>query len=85
MESYIKIKKSDWFKYLKIYHSLFITRLKGNHLIKRLRSDYESELKSYKIDKRISKEKITFKSFTPYFQEQNKVFKKIRKTIMNMT
>ena len=43
-ETYKKAKKSDWLKCLKIYHNLCRTRSKEAYPIKRLRSDYKSEL-----------------------------------------
>ncbi len=49
-ETYTRAKKNDWLKYLKTYHSLCRTKSKESHLIERLRSDYESELQSHKVD-----------------------------------
>lgn len=51
IETYTGTKKSDWLKYLEIYHSLCKTRLKKDHPIKRLRLDYGSKLQSHKADK----------------------------------
>lgn len=82
---YIKTKKSDWLKCLKIYYSLYTIKSKENHLIERLKSDYRSELPSYKANERIQKEKIIFKTFALYFQEQNRVFEQIGRTIIDMT
>ena len=49
-DTYTGIKKSDWLKCLKAYHSLCKTRSKDDHPIERLRSDYESELQSHKAN-----------------------------------
>lgn len=84
-ETYIKTKKSNWLKYLKIYHSLCRTKSKKPHLIERLRSDYRSELQSYKVDEWIQKKGITFELSAPYFQEQNRVSEKTRRTIIDIT
>lgn len=80
-EAYTKTKKSDWLKCLKIYHSLYRTRSKEDHLIERLRS----ELQSYKADKWMQKEGIIFKPSIPYSLEQNNVSKQIRRTIIDIT
>lgn len=54
------------------------------HPIKRLRSDYGSELQSHKTNKWMQKEKMTFEPFTPYLQKQNGVSEQTGKTIMEM-
>ncbi len=78
-------KKSDWLKCLKLYHSLYRTRSKGEHPIKRLRSDYGSELQSYKADEWMQKEGIMFEPSLPYSQEENRVSEQMGKAIMDMT
>ena len=83
-ETYTGTKKSNWLKCLKIYHSLCRTRLKENHLIERLRSDYGSELQSHKANEWMQKEGITFKPSAPYSQEQNGVSKRTERTIIDM-
>lgn len=50
-ETYTKIKKSNWLKYLKTNHSLCRTKSKDAHSIERLSSDYMSELQSNKAKK----------------------------------
>lgn len=44
IEIYMGTKKSNWLKYLKIYHSLCKTSSKQDHPIERPKSDYGSEL-----------------------------------------
>lgn len=84
-ETYMGTKKSNWLRCLKTYYSLCRTRSKEKHLIKCLRSDYRSELQSYKADDWMQKEDITFEPSASYSQEQNRVSKQMGKTIMDMT
>ncbi len=84
-ETYTGVKKSDWLKCLKTYHSLCRTRSKESHLIERLRLDYRSEMQSHKADEWMQRESITFKPSTPYSQEQNGVSERTKRTIMDMT
>lgn len=84
-ETYIGTKKSDWLKCLKIHHSLCRTKSKDEHLIKRLRSNYGSELQSHKANEWMQKEGITFEPSVPYSQEQNGVSERAGRTIMDMT
>ena len=50
-KTYTGIKKSDWLKCLKTYHSLCRTKSKEPYPIKSLRSDYRLKLKSNKANK----------------------------------
>lgn len=84
-ETYTGTRKSDWLKCLKTYHSLYRTRSKEKHTIERLQSDYSSELQSHKADEWMQKEGIVFEPSAPYFQEQNGVSERMKKTIMDMT
>lgn len=68
-EMYTSTKKNDWLKYLKVYHSLYKTQSKEPYPIKRLSSDYRSELQSYIADDQIQKEEISFGPSALYFQE----------------
>lgn len=43
-KTYTKIKKNDWLKYFRTFHSLYRTRSKNIYSIKKLRSDYKTEL-----------------------------------------
>lgn len=72
-DTYTGTKKSDCLKCLRAYHSLCRPRSKDDHPIKRLRSDYGSELQSHKADEWMEKEGITFEPSAPYYQEQNGV------------
>lgn len=84
-ETYMRTKKNNWLKCLKIYHSLCRTRSKENHLIERFKSDYGLELQSHKVDEWMQKEKIIFELFAPYSQEQNGISKQTGKTVIDMT
>lgn len=77
-------KKINWLKCPKTYHNLYKTRLNDKHLIERLRSDYESELQSYKANKWIKKKEITFKPSILYLQKQNSISKLTKRMIINM-
>lgn len=50
-EIYTGTKKNNWLRCLKTYYSLCRIWSKHQYLIERLRSDYGSELQSYKTDK----------------------------------
>lgn len=84
-EIYMETKKSDWLKYLKMYYSLYKTCSKDNHLIKRLRPDYGSELQSFKANEQMEKKGIIFEPSTSYSQEQNGVSEQTKRIIMDMT
>lgn len=51
IETYTRIKKNNELKYLKIYYSLYKTKSKKDHSIKRFRLDYDSKLQSHKANK----------------------------------
>ena len=84
-EMYTGTKKSDWLRCLETYHSLCRTRSKSQYPIKRLRSDYGSELQSHKADDWMQKEGIVFEPSAQYSQEQNGVPERMGRTIMDMT
>ncbi len=84
-DTHTETRESNLLKCLKVYHSLCRTCSKDDHPIKRLRSDYGSELQSHKADEWMKKEGIIFEPSAPYSQEQNGVSERIGKTIMDIT
>lgn len=83
-ETYTGRQKSKWLKSLKAFYNLVCTCTGLDRPIERLRSDYESELQSRKVDKWLTKQEITFEPSAPYSQEENGVSKKTRRTIMDL-
>lgn len=85
-ETYTRTKKSDWFNYLKAFHSLAKTRTKQERRpIEKLRSDYKADLQSQKVEEQwFLQEGIVFEPFVPYSQEQNGVSEPTGRTIMDM-
>ncbi len=61
------------------------TRSKDDYPIERLKSDYGLELQSHKADEWIEREGIIFEPSAPYSEEQNSVFERMGRTIMDMT
>lgn len=85
IETYTSSKKNDWLKCLKTYHRLYRTQSKEKQSIKRLQSNYGSELQSHSINDWLQREGITFKPSASYSQEQNSVSERMERTIMDMT
>ncbi len=83
-ETYTGRRKSEWLKSLKAFYNLVCIRTRLDRPIKRLQSDYGSELQSRKVDRWLTKQRITFEPSAPYSQEENGVSERTRKIIMDM-
>lgn len=84
METYTGRQKSKWLKSLKVFYNFICTCTSLDRPIERLRSDYGSELQSQKVNKWFTKQGKTFKISASYSQEENRISKRTRKTIMDM-
>lgn len=51
---YTTEQKSEWLKFLNVFYNLAQTRTKLDRPAKQLRSNYNSELQSRKIDKQLT-------------------------------
>ncbi len=83
-KTYTRRQKNEWLKSLKALYNLVCTHTGLDKPIKRLRSDYGSELQSQKVDKWLTKQGITFEPFVPYFQEENRVSERTKRMIIGM-
>ena len=70
---------------MKSYYTLYRNRLKNEHCIEKLRSNYRSELQSCKVNEQIEKKDIIFKPFISYSEKQNGVSEQIRRMMIDMT
>ena len=78
------MKKNNVLKGLKAFYSFCTTRSKNEQPIEKVQSDHKSKLQSHKIDKWLQRKRTVFEPSPPYFQEENNISERVRKTIMDL-
>ena len=82
---YTVIIKNEWFDHLRLYDNLAQTKIKLSRSIECIRTNFDIELRSHKVDHWLFDKDIVFKFLASHFQEKNDVFERTKRIIMKMT
>ena len=82
---YTVITKNEWFDHLRSYDNLAQTKIKLSQSIERIRTNFDIELRSHKVDHWLFDKDIVFELSASHSQKKNDVFERTERIIMKMT